>query len=78
MKKSLSIAILGTAFIVWLTGCANGPKLARELAKDPATVSFSVQLVTPWGQQNVSFARSGTNNAANAAGGAASVNGAKL
>ena len=60
--------------IVALTGCANVPKLAKELAKDPATVSFSVQLVTPWGQQNVSFARSGTNNPAQGSGGTASVN----
>lgn len=74
MKKSISIAIVGLALVVWFTGCASGAKLAKELAKDPATVSFSIQLVTPWGQQNVSMARSGTNNPAKAAGGAATVN----
>jgi hypothetical protein len=71
MKKLILIAL---AIVAWMTGCTSGAKLAKELAKDPATVSFSIQLVTPWGQQNVSLARSGTNNAAEAAGGAASVN----
>lgn len=63
------------ALLAICSGCTSGAKLAKELAKDPATVSFSIQLVTPWGQQNVSLARSGTNNPATAAGGAASVNG---
>jgi hypothetical protein len=71
VKKTIAL----TLAIVTLTGCTSGAKLAKELAKDPATVSFSIQLVTPWGQQNVSLARSGTNNAATAGGGAASVNG---
>ena len=70
MKKLIPIL----AACVMLTGCTSGARLARELAKDPATVSFSVQLVTPWGQQNISLARSGTNNPATAQGGAATVN----
>lgn len=76
MKKTASLILLGVGFIS-LTGCTSGAKLARELAKDPATVSFSIQLVTPWGQENLSLARSGTNNAAKAGGGEAAVNAAK-
>jgi hypothetical protein len=56
-----------------LTGCASGASLARELAKDPATVGFSIQLVTPWGQQLVSLARTGSTNSATAGNGSASV-----
>lgn len=69
-------ALVLIPFLVAFTGCASGtlPKLARELAKDPATVGFSIQLVTPWGQQNISLARSGTNNPSTAGGGNASVN----
>ncbi len=77
MKKSLVIAIVGTILMLLvLPGCASSAKLARELAKDKNTVSFSIQLVTPWGQQNVSLARTGAGetNAVHAAGGAASVN----
>jgi hypothetical protein len=68
------IALLSLTLII-LTGCTSGTaKFAREMAKNPATISFSAQIVTPWGQQNISFARSGTNNAASAKAGEATVN----
>lgn len=73
MKKPVTLSILAIALF---TGCASSSKLARELAKDKNTVSFSIQLVTPWGQQNVSLARTGAGetNSVNSAGGAASIN----
>ncbi len=66
LMKNILLSIL----ISTLTGCASGSaaKLAKELAKDPNAVGFSISLITPWGQQQVSFARASTNSASASAG----------
>lgn len=66
-----------TVAVVCLTGCTNNAaKFAKEMAKNPATISFSMKQNNAWtGTTEISFARSGTNNPANAEGGKASVNG---
>jgi hypothetical protein len=75
INKSFQVALLLCLLPLFgLTGCASGAaSLAQQLAKDPATVGFSIQLVTPWGQQNISLARTGSTNSASAGNGAASV-----
>lgn len=68
--------VCAAALAALFSGCSStgASKLARELAKDTNTVSFSIQLVTPWGQQNVSLARSGSANTAIARDGTATIN----
>lgn len=70
MKMMLMAVVL-----VLGTGCMGGlAKVAKELAKDPATASLRVRLPTPYGMGEFDLARSGaTNIAATAGGGAVSV-----
>lgn len=78
MKKSITFALLGTVAFLAFAGCTtNAVKFAQAMAKDPNTLSFSAKLITPWGQQDVAFARTGTTNTATASQGTASVNATK-
>lgn len=72
MKMLIFVVLIATA-----TGCTNNAaKFAREMAKNPATISFSMKQNNAWtGTTEISFARSGTNNVATAESGKASVNG---
>jgi hypothetical protein len=47
MKKSLAIAILGSAAFWLLAGCASGPAIVKALAKDQAIVTGNI--MTPYG-----------------------------
>lgn len=38
-------ALLALALLVSITGCVNMPKIAKELAKDDATVSIKVNTI---------------------------------
>lgn len=75
LNKSFSAIAIGFLVMFGMTGCASsGPsRLARELAKDPNAAGFSIQLVTPWGQQIVSFARGTATNNATAEGGGVTI-----
>lgn len=69
-----------SGILVLGTGCMGNSlaKLAKELAKDPATLSLRVRVGTPYGTGEMDYARSGlTTNNATAGGGAIALNGAK-
>lgn len=60
----LKVITLGLGLCLF-SGCAwggNAVKMARELAKDPATVTVRIEVGTPWGVQHVALTRvAGTN-----------------
>lgn len=75
MKKTL--AVIG---IITLTGCAHfGAQVAqinKSLANDPATVSWTTDIGTPWGVQHSKLVRVGnlTNSVSIAPDGTVTVN----